>query len=174
MPPDGHDTMDFEMAENLEQGRLGKKAKIGVPVDVCEEREREARERYWRLVGQRASLALAAETCDNNSSPLSDMDSVISTAELSSIGSSNSATALTRTEVDNWAFNCAAESANAKFPVLEPFPPFRKPDSPKRTAADAGFEDQWGFGDVPTDAEEEERMMEHALRVSMRLSCCPL
>ncbi|KAL5350093.1 hypothetical protein ACLOAV_005130 [Pseudogymnoascus australis] len=170
MPLHGHDTMDFQMAENLEKGRLGKKEKIGVHVDACEEREREARERYWRLVGQRASLALAAETYGNNTSPLSDMDSVISTAELSSIGSSNSATALTRTEVGNWAFNCASESANAKFPLLEPFPPFRKPDSPKRTAADAGSEDQWGFGDVPTDAEEEERMMEHALRATMRLS----
>ncbi|OBT70443.1 hypothetical protein VE03_00034 [Pseudogymnoascus sp. 23342-1-I1] len=166
----GHDPMDLQMDENLDQVHPDMKEKIGFKVDDCEERKREARERYWRLVGERASLAFAAEACDNNSTLFSDMASAVSTADLSSIRSSNSATALSRTQVDDWVFNCISDSANSKPPLLEPFPPFRRPDSPKRTAADAGFEDQWGSGDVPTDAEEEERMMQHALRASMRVS----
>lgn len=158
-------------AEDLEQSRLDKEKTITAHLNARKEKENEARERYWQLVGERASLALAGETRDSNSSMFSGMASAVSTADLSSIQSSNSATALNRTQIDDWAFNCTSDGANSKAPLLEPFPPFTRSESPKRKAADAGFGDQWGFGgDVPTDADEEERMMQHALRASMRVS----
>lgn len=153
----------------LEQARLEKKEEIRAHIDACEEREYEARERYWRLMGERASLVLAGE-CDMTSSIFSDLASAVSTADLGSIQSSNSGIALDTTQVDDWAFNCTSDNANSKPPVLEPFPPFKRSESPKRKAAEAGLGDEWESGDAPTDAGEEERMMQHALQASMSVS----
>jgi hypothetical protein len=154
---------------DLDQARLDKKKKIRAHVSVCEEREKETRERNWRLVGGCAS-ALSVGASDNNSSMFSEMASGVSTEDLSSIRSSGSVITPNRTQIDDWAFNCTSDGANSKAPLLEPSPLFRRSESPKQEAAGAGFGDQWEFGDVPTCAEEEERMMQHALRASMRVS----
>ncbi|OBT56056.1 hypothetical protein VE04_04203, partial [Pseudogymnoascus sp. 24MN13] len=156
-------------AEGLEQACLDQKKKIRAYVPACEERGKEARERCWRLVGGRDS-ALSAGTRDNNNSLFNEMASGVSTADLSSIRSSGSAITPNRTQIDDWAFHCTSGGANSKARLLEPSAPFRISESPKQKTADAGFEDQWEFGDVPTSAEEEERMMEHALRASIRVS----
>lgn len=39
-----------------------------------------------------------------------------------------------------------------------------------RKVADAGLDDRWESGDVPTDVKEGDRMMQHALRASMAIS----
>ncbi|KFY76451.1 hypothetical protein V499_03873 [Pseudogymnoascus sp. VKM F-103] len=156
-------------AEGLEQACLDQNKKIRAYVSACEERGKEARERCWRLVGGCGS-ALSAGTRDNNSSLFNEMASGVSTADLSSIRSSGSAITPNRTQIDDWAFHCTSGGANSKARLLEPSAPFRISESPKQKTTDAGFEDQWEFGDVPTSAEEEERMMEHALRASIRVS----
>ncbi|OBT80646.1 hypothetical protein VF21_00320 [Pseudogymnoascus sp. 05NY08] len=156
-------------AEELQQARLDKTEEIKAHIFACEEREEEAREHYRQLVGEPAS-ALVDGARDNNSSMFSEIASGVSMADLSSIRSSGSTITLNRTQIDDWAFNCTSDGANSKAPLLEPSLPLRRSGSPKQKAADDGFGDQWEFGDVPTSAEEEERMMQHALRASMRVS----